>query len=53
MKDAVAIQRKLLELSYSLVKKKQHYIKGYEKNRVQKTLDSAQDRINFPLIEQK
>ncbi|MFK8046624.1 MAG: IS110 family transposase [Crocinitomicaceae bacterium] len=49
MKGAVAVQRKILELSYSLVKKNEFYINDYEKSRVQKNPDPTQDRINLPL----
>lgn len=49
MKGLVAIQRKMLELSYSLVKNKQYYNKEYEKSRAQK-MDSTQDRVNLPLV---
>lgn len=50
MKGVVAVQRKLLELTYTLIKNKQHFIKDYEKSRVQKYLDPTQDRINLPLV---
>ena len=49
MKGLVAVQRKMLELCYSLVKNQQHYIKDYEKSRAQK-LGPTQDRLNLPLV---
>lgn len=48
MKGLVAVQRKMLELCYSLVKNQQYYKKEYEKIRAQK-LDPTQDRSNLPL----
>lgn len=48
MKAAVAVQRKLLELSYTLIKNKTHYIENYEESRApKKNQDSTQDRMTL------
>lgn len=49
MKAVVAVQRKMLELSYSLIKKNECFSFDFEKSRAQKNPSPTQDRINLPL----
>ena len=46
MKSIVAVQRRLLELTYVLFKNKNIYDKDYEKNSAQKNLCAIQTGLN-------